>query len=143
MTDIANRWYKRAVEHYAVGGYFNRLDLGCGKNKKEEFLGVDVSSNSNRDIGADFESPLPFASASIHFIWCAQTLEHIRNLIPFMNECHRILGHNGIMWTGVPRFPEPESVIDPTHVRFFVPGTFDYFVGGSDKFDYGIRPWIK
>ena len=118
-----------------------KLDLGCGSNKQKGFIGVDFSSRP--DVISDFESSLPFSSSSIEFIWCDQTLEHVQNLIPLMNECHRILSPGSHMWIGVPRFPEPESVIDPTHVRFFVPGTFDYFCSPSAKFDYGIKTWKR
>lgn len=120
------------------------LDLGCGKRPKPGFLGVDSRISVRPSVVANLEQTLPFADASIGMIWTDQTLEHIHNLIPLMNECWRVLIEGGVIWIGVPRFPEPESVIDPTHVRFFVPGTFDYFTNPeNDKFDYGILPWRK
>jgi hypothetical protein len=74
-------------------------------------------------------------------------LEHIprEDLISTLNECHRVVESEGELELEVPIFPSDDAMADPTHVSFFVPRTFDYFVDGSgyDEYRqlYGIERW--
>jgi ubiquinone/menaquinone biosynthesis C-methylase UbiE len=54
-------------------------------------------------------------------------MEHVQNIVKVLNECWRVLKPSGRFGVAVPRFPHPRSVADPTHIRFFVPESFDYF----------------
>jgi len=79
---------------------------------------------------------------SIDEIRAIDVLEHIHNLIPLMNECHRVIGEKKPFNIEVPKFPSDQSVSDPTHVRFFIPDTFKYFSEYQDSMSlYGIKEW--
>jgi SAM-dependent methyltransferase len=58
---------------------------------------------------------------------CYHVLEHIHNLIPLMNELHRVLKKNGLFQIRTPLYPHPQAFQDPTHVRCFTGETFKYF----------------
>lgn len=137
-----------------------RIDLGCGRVKKEGFIGIDsvqiIDGNNNPtvDIVRDVEKHgLPFCDNSAIEIIATSVLEHIGDLTFVMNECWRVLKPRGTLWGSVPLAGTDGAWRDPTHKRFFTESTFDYFCGkslanpknpGHPKYaDYGFKPWIK
>ena len=46
-----------------------------------------------------------------------------------MRELHRVMKKGAALSIKVPEFPCAASVADPTHVRFFVPRSFEHFCG--------------
>jgi hypothetical protein len=54
-------------------------------------------------------------------------LEHINNFIPLMHELHRICKKGAIIKIRTPFYSAWGQFVDPTHVRFFTPFTFNYF----------------
>jgi len=124
------------------------LDLGCGKNVRRGFVGVDGAPGSAAEIQWDLEQGMPPLSVSLDVIVADNLMEHIRRFIPLMNGCHRSLKPCGRMHITVPNALEsPEAAFsDPTHVRAFTPSTFDYFNGEHQRWreygeGYGILPW--
>jgi len=77
-------------------GAIKRLDLACGNNKLEGYLGVDITlDGTEADVCWDLEKyPWPFESNSVDEIFCRHYIEHISDLIMFMNEVYRILKPN-------------------------------------------------
>lgn len=50
-----------------------KLDIGCGTNKKDSFLGVDILELPGVDIVHDLNSfPYPFSNNEIDEIWINQ-----------------------------------------------------------------------
>lgn len=110
----------------AVPEYLLRLDLACGKNKKEGFKGVDISGDA--DIIHDLDVlPWPFEDNSVYEIHCSHFVEHVTDLIKFMEECHRILVPLGTMTIITPYYTSERAWQDPTHVRAITDVTFNYF----------------
>src|SRR5271169_5409273 len=71
-----------------------KLDLGCGDNKKEGFLGVDKFKTSSTDIVQDlFMFPWQWKDESVDELHCANFVEHIpKELRPrFFEEAWRVL----------------------------------------------------
>jgi hypothetical protein len=71
-----------------------KLDLGCGKNKKEGFFGVDQYQMPGVDLVLDLGSdPWPFESDSIEEVHCSHFFEHLdpRGRIHFLNELWRVM----------------------------------------------------
>jgi hypothetical protein len=68
-------------------------------------------------------------------------LEHIGDLIGFINECWRICIDGAWVEFIVPYHEAPGAWGDPTHVRAFSEQTFRYFEPGFVRAfsDYGIR----
>lgn len=137
----------------------HRLELGCGRHKyADDFIGVDrlplTDAEGNQvpdivwnldNIVAEINHGWPWAqSNSCVFIIAHQTLEHIHNLIPFMNEVHRIADDDSWFEVIVPYYRSPAAFQDPTHVRFFTEMTLRYWEPGMvDGFsDYGIKGYF-
>lgn len=118
-----------------------KLNIGCGKRYKEGYVNIDKQKPA--DLILDLEkAKLPFKDNEVDEIYASHILEHIHNLIPLMNEFYRILKKNGRIIIKVPQFPGWGAIADPTHCRFFVLQSFDYFTEeGYAKADYHVKPW--
>lgn len=103
------------------------LNLGSGFFHMDEWINVDCDPNMKPDVIADLEQKFPFDDGYADVIYCRQVLEHIRDLTKFMKECNRVLKVGGDMVVSVPMFGCTASIIDPDHVRFFVPETLLMF----------------
>ena len=70
-----------------------RLDIGCGKNKREGFVGVDQYKMDGVDIVHDMREPWPWQDDSVEEVHCSHFLEHLtgKERVHFMNELHRVL----------------------------------------------------
>ena len=103
------------------------LNIGCGYlNREESEIGIDINFDCKPDVCGDIQN-LPFKDEMFESINAIHVLEHIPNIVKAMNEAWRILKYNGTLNIRVPLFPTLGSISDPTHVRFFVVPTFDYF----------------
>lgn len=83
----------------------------------------------------------------IEGIRCHQVLEHLREVIPLMNDCFEVLKPGAIMEISVPLAGTDPFWQDPTHVRGFIRRTFDYFCDDESTKDareeYGITAKFK
>jgi hypothetical protein len=126
-----------------------KLDLGCGQTPKEGFEGVDrYAADAAHKIDL-FKFPWPWADNSVEALHCSHFLEHIPAreveerdlragadrerwldqdmLCAFMDECWRVLQHEGTLQVVVPCGRSNRGFQDPTHRRFFVEESFAYF----------------
>lgn len=108
-----------------------KLNLGCGLDKRREYLNCDKSKLVNPDRVIDLEKKLPFKNDSVDEILANHVLEHIVNFIPLMYELIRICKSGAIIKVKTPFYSAWGQFNDPTHVRFFSPKTFDYFNKGT------------
>jgi SAM-dependent methyltransferase len=122
-----------------------KLDLGVGFKKEKGWIGIDkFQQNGVVDVVMNLDASdlhMPYDNDSVDEIRAYHFLEHIHNLFPLMNECHRILKENGRMEIIVPSAESPMAFEDPSHLRFFTSGSFHYFTD-SPPGDY-INPDIK
>jgi SAM-dependent methyltransferase len=121
-----------------------KLDIGCGLKKREGFIGIDKSNDVGADVVMNIETqPLPFDDSTVDEIYCAHTVEHLHGLIPFINECYRVLKPSAKMIIIAPYYTAIQATQDPTHVRYINERTFLYFtdayLGKGATFEYGIR----
>lgn len=71
-----------------------KLDLGCGQNRADQFLGVDIVAMEGVDVVWDLtKAPWPFEDDSIDEARTSHFFEHLgpEERILFMNELHRVL----------------------------------------------------
>ena len=93
-----------------------KLDLGCGKNPKEGFEGVD-----SRDFGQphtlDLRKPWPWADGSVEEAHSSHFVEHLTGAerIHFVNELHRVLVPGGKAQIIVPHWASCRAYGDLTH----------------------------
>lgn len=124
-----------------------KLNLGCGPHKLEGYVNIDIHPSA--DLQLDLEAArLPYEDESVDIIYSSHVFEHIKNLIPLMNECHRVMKPGSIINIAVPHVPWLEAFSDPTHVRFFTTETWRYWL--KDDFmhegvgvGYGILPFSQ
>jgi len=103
-----------------------KLDIACGQNKKAGFTGVDIWSGA--DIVWDLSRyPWPFKDCSVDEIHCSHYIEHVTDLISFMNEMYRIMKFGAQASLIAPYYTSVRAWQDPTHVRNISEVTFWYF----------------
>jgi len=122
-----------------------RLDLGCGENKQENFIGMDIRQLPGVDIVHDIEKfPWPLPDSCCHLIMCSHLIEHIKPwlTIYFMNECWRIMKENGELLISTPYPGSRGYWQDPTHCNGCNEATFQYFDHRFPLYQiYKPKPW--
>ena len=56
---------------------FNKLNIGCGYDKKQEFVNIDKAAEVKPDLVVNIEGGLPFPDNSFEYIFSSHCLEHI------------------------------------------------------------------
>jgi SAM-dependent methyltransferase len=121
-----------------------KLHIGCGNDYMEDSVNLDLSFNVKADVHFDLEScstaSLPFEDDTFEEIFAAHTLEHIDNILPAMQELHRVAKDKCIFIIRVPYGATNSAFDDPTHVRQLFPSSFLYFGQPAyHRADYGYR----
>ncbi len=110
------------------------LDIGCGKSKIKNAIGVDIQYYNGVDILMDLEKlNYPFKNETFDLINCDDILEHLNNLTLVLEELHRILKKDGQIRIRVPHFSNFWAFTDPTHKRFFAYKTLEYYCGMQEE----------
>lgn len=95
-----------------------KLDLGCGKAKKEGFIGVDTRQFPGVDVvcnlGAD---KWPWGDGTVTEAHCSHMLEHLQpeQRIHFANELHRVLRKGAKATIITPHWASCRAYGDLTH----------------------------
>jgi predicted O-linked N-acetylglucosamine transferase (SPINDLY family)/cephalosporin hydroxylase len=104
-----------------------RLDLGCGTNKSENFVGVDIHPGSKADIIADLNQRFPFPDSSVDEVRAHDSIEHLSDKIHTMQEIWRICKPGAKVDIRVPSTDGRGAFQDPTHVSFWNINSFLYY----------------
>jgi SAM-dependent methyltransferase len=115
------------------------LDLGSGifpyqsdKQTQEEIWSIDIRPETDPTVVHDLsEFPYPFDDNSFDKIYCSHVLEHLQNVIAFMEECFRLLKPEGRLIIKVPHYSGRSAWCDPTHIRTFGAYWTTYFCEGN------------
>lgn len=123
------------------------LHLGCGNSKLKGAVGVDVLKMPTVDIVCDLDSrPWPFEDDTVDLIFAHNVLEHVGDVVEFLNEAWRIGKNNSRVVIAVPYFRSVDAFTDPTHKHFFTANSLDYFMGkeeGLSAYGYTNRKFEK
>jgi len=95
-----------------------RLDLGCGSNKKEGFIGVDNSEECIPDVLCDLgKDKWPWDSGTVDEVYSSHFLEHLtgEQRLHFFAELHRVLKPGAQAFIQVPYYSSMRAAQDPTH----------------------------
>lgn len=81
----------------------NYIDLGCGQQPTDGFVGIDYFGGLG-SYAADLRFPLKVASNHVDGIFTEHTLEHLtyRHVAALLRECHRILKPGGCIRVVLP-----------------------------------------
>ncbi len=106
------------------------LDLGCGRNKIKDSIGVDIINYKGVDIVMNLNIfPYSFKDKTFDLIYCYDTIEHLDNITELMKELYRILKDDGEIKIRTPHFSSMWAFSDPTHKHFFGFKSFDCYCG--------------
>lgn len=110
-----------------------KVDIGCGSNKREGFIGLDQYDMPGVDIVIDFaKKKLPFKDNSVDEIHCSHTMEHLTNYndkwerVHLFNEMYRVLKPGATATLIFPHWCSPRYHGDPTHKETLSEWTFLY-----------------
>lgn len=109
---------------------FLKLDIGCGKNKKEGFIGVDQYAMPGVDKVMDVRGKWPWKDGSVEEVNCSHFLEHLTagERVHFMNELYRVLRQGGKATVITPHWGSNRAYGDPTHQWPPVSEMFFYYL---------------
>jgi ubiquinone/menaquinone biosynthesis C-methylase UbiE len=103
------------------------LDIGCGAHKRPGTIGIDCRLVPGVDVVCDFERGLPFRDSSVAQAYSIHSIEHMRDLITFMEELYRVCTPGARVLIKTPYYTSRKAFVDPTHVRFMTEESFEYF----------------
>ncbi len=109
-----------------------KLNMGCGYDKREGYLNVDISPVCEPDLVYDLESlPWPWNADSVNYVRFNHSLEHLgqnpRIFLGMMKELYRVCKDQAGVEINVPHPRHDNFINDPTHVRIITPGLLQLF----------------
>lgn len=116
------------------------LDIGAGMERSEGWVTLDIAGDP--DVVWDIrQMPWPFEDGEFDRINCHHVLEHLEPQfkVPVFNEMWRVLKTDGSVNIEVPVFPYVSAVADPTHLSYWHPETFDYFLKCERDHDHDAK----
>lgn len=135
----------------AVEPVIQALILGAGPNHQRRTIAHDETTLDVRPFpGIDVVHDLnvvswPFPGESYDEVVALHVVEHLRDLISFMDESWRVLRPGGALYLETPLAGGDWDLThaDPTHVHCYRPHTFvNYFTRAeAPKFGYTGRHW--
>ena len=102
------------------------LDLGGAHNSPAGYRSLDKAPGA--DIRADAYAYLcTLPDNSVGVIRASDFLEHVRDVVPLLNEIHRVLAPSGLLLTVTPSTDGRGASQDPTHVSFWNENSWWYY----------------
>ncbi len=103
----------------------DKLNLGCGRDIRHDYINVDIKAVQGVDKTFDFNKfPYPFKANMFREIYADNVLEHLDRIVDVMNELHRIAKPGCIIKIKVPYYNAKGAYDDPTHTHYFNASTF-------------------
>lgn len=98
-------------------GAHTKLDIGCGKAKREGFTGVDAIPFEGVDVVLDVRKPWPWMDGQIEEVHCSHFVEHLTAMerCHFVNELYRVMRPGAKATIIVPSWSSNRAYGDPTH----------------------------
>jgi SAM-dependent methyltransferase len=104
------------------------LDIGCGNAKTPGAIGIDSNPSTQADVIHDLNVyPWPLESNRFDVIIGNHIIEHVADMLKFMEEVHRVSKIGARSRFVTPHFSNRFSYTDPTHIRHLSIRSLDYF----------------
>lgn len=118
-----------------------KLNLGCGIQKIEGYIGLDIQERVAPDVVCDISSGLPYEDNSIEQVRAFDFLEHIApdKTIFVVEEIWRVLKPDGILEHLTPSTDGRGAFQDPMHRSFWNINSWLYFTEDAYRALYGIK----
>ncbi len=109
-----------------------KIDLACGPQNKPGYVHHENVGTKKLLPHVDVEHdlnvfPWPWKDGEFEEVRAEDIVEHLPSLMPFMDECWRILSKGGKLFVRTPSWDAEFSHIDPTHIRLYALDTFDFW----------------
>jgi len=109
-----------------------KLNMGCGHNKIDGYLNVDISPECQPDLVCDLEVlPWVWPDNSVDAVRFNHCLEHLgqqsKVFLGMMKELYRVCKNDSIIEINVPHPRHDNFIGDPTHVRVISPQVLSLF----------------
>jgi len=106
-----------------------KLDIGCGRNKRAGFIGIDFVAGDEVDIVHDLTVfPWPVETNAADEIVMCDVIEHLPNTVETFNELHRIARPGCRVEITYPYWRSFGCYSDPTHIHYFNENLIEYFM---------------
>lgn len=95
-----------------------KIDIGCGREPKEGFIGVDIEKFPEVQIVLDAgKQRWPWKDNSVEEVWCSHVVEHLtaKERIHFVNELYRVLKPGAFATIVTPYWSSSRAYGDLTH----------------------------
>src|SRR5438552_14817556 len=113
------------------------LDVGCGTNKVEGAIGMDVNPRTAADVIHDLdELPYPFADDEFDEVIGRHVIEHVRDPMAVICELHRITRNGGLVRLVTPHWTNPDFATDLTHRNHLNSYSFRNLTEDREVFDF-------
>lgn len=109
-----------------------KLDLGCGGQRPDGFIGLDQHQQGQTDIVCDMSKGIPLEDNYADEIRAHDFIEHIADKIFLMNEIHRVAKPGAIIDISVPSTDGRGAWQDPDHKSWWNENSFYYYTGLFD-----------
>jgi len=120
------------------------LDAGCGQNKYEGSIGMDYNPKTGADVIHDLgEFPYPFDDNEFDLVVSRHVIEHVPDVIGFIEELHRITKPGGRIKLVTPHYTNPDWNSDPTHRNHLNSYSFVSFIREKKVFDFYTDAELK
>ena len=104
----------------------SKANLGCGHDKKAEYINMDKIKTPAVDVIADINH-LPFKKSVFNEVYISHVLEQVLDPDRALKEVHRISKQNGKIVVRVPHAFTHSNFLNPTHRTHFLIGTILYW----------------
>lgn len=112
-----------------------KLNMGCGSRVREGFVNADIVRLPGVDVVCNFARfPWPFRDNTFGEVLALDVLEHLPDTLRTMEELYRVTRGGATITIKVPHYKHSNAYKDPTHVRFFMEESFDYF--GKNEYSF-------
>ena len=113
------------------------LNLGSGTKRIAGALNVDISADAAPDLVMDLGvRPWPLPRDWFQQVHAFDVLEHVPNVLAFIEELHAVCAPDASIHITVPHFSHRNAFTDPTHLHYFGLKSFDYFIEGHELGHY-------
>lgn len=113
---------------------FTKLDVGCGRHRLPDAVGIDQFPGPLIDHVHDVnQAPWPVGSERFSYIRCQHAIEHFRDVHTVAREMYRSAQPGAMIEFITPHYSSYASWGDPTHLHHFalasIPLLFEQAVG--------------
>lgn len=96
------------------------LDIGCGRNKHKNYIGIDIALESDADAICDLNHmPLPFKDCIFDSIILQDVIEHLDDIDKLLKEIYRIAKQESIIKIRTPHYSSYYAYNDLQHKHYF------------------------